>query len=101
MLDRNKPVQTRDGRKVTIYAWDVGASNAIHGCIFDSCVSWREDGRYFGSSESELDLINTPQTTVRRLKATPENGFMICDASDEANLILQFEDGKLTRAEVV
>lgn len=105
MLDRTKPVQTRDGRKVTIYAWDAGGDEPIHGRIEgeNGPTSWYADGSYFNeiNLSDDCDLINTPQTTTRRLKATPSNGFMLCEATDDANLILQFEDGVLTRAEVV
>lgn len=101
MLDRNKPVQTRDGRKVTIYAWDAPSTLPIHGLVEGSPrpAAWCMYGQ--SPVSNKFDLINTPQTTVRRLKATPNNGFTICEACDDANLILQFEDGKLTRAEVV
>jgi hypothetical protein len=63
-LDRNKPVQTRDGRKVTIYTWD--APNwryPIHGRVENEInpLGWDADGHFTGSRECGLDLINVPE----------------------------------------
>jgi hypothetical protein len=64
MLDRNKPVQTRDGRKVTIYTWDAPSDYPIVGLTEGSRFpdSWRVDGSYHNRDiPSEKDLINVPE----------------------------------------
>jgi len=65
MIDFDKPLETRDGRKVRIYASDGAGIYPIHGAIFDddlggwSFESWEADGKYWDSTEGELwDLVN-------------------------------------------
>jgi hypothetical protein len=64
-LDFSKPVQTRDGRAVRILCTNAkNRSNPVIGLIDagdrESLVEWRSDGRYFGNTESECDLVNVP-----------------------------------------
>lgn len=64
-LDRNKPVQTRDGRKVTIYTWNAPSSTyPIHGYAdgFAGPSSWCATGAYHTEGAIyQFDLINVPE----------------------------------------
>lgn len=68
MLDKNKPVQTRDGRQVRNVCWDYRTLTGIriagiiveHGGLDHYCT-WKEDGRYYGDNISNSDLINVPE----------------------------------------
>jgi hypothetical protein len=64
-LDRNKPVQTRDGRKVTIYTWDAPVYAPIHGLVEGNNIPdyWGADGGYFlmPLGGNGADLINVPE----------------------------------------
>jgi hypothetical protein len=65
-LDLTKPVQTRDGRKVTIYTTEHNSQTgySIVGAILDENGSatlrqWRADGLY-SPVNSPNDLVNVP-----------------------------------------
>lgn len=65
-FDPTKPCTTRDGRKVRILATDrKGGVYPIVGLVLDSSLEiirvWAANGKYLGSGESALDLINTPE----------------------------------------
>jgi len=67
MIDINKKYQTRDGRKVRIYATDGGAGSPVMGAVFYTTPNgqwwwksarWTEDGRYdYHGRQTETDLI--------------------------------------------
>jgi hypothetical protein len=65
-LDLTRPVQTRDGRAVRIYATDAGDQYPVHGAISDgrggwAFSTWTMGGAYNTSSHSDpLDLIPAP-----------------------------------------
>ena len=52
---------TRDGRKARIYAVDGSEGYPIHGAVryMDGWInrSWKDDGRFYGHSKSEEDLM--------------------------------------------
>lgn len=77
MLDRTKPVQTRDGRRVEVLKWDVEGlfiNNSkfnipytivgiVYGLEKNEVYKWRSDGAwlsYLNTTASLEDLINTP-----------------------------------------
>lgn len=66
MVDFSKPLQTRDGREVRIYAQDGLPPWTIHGAIkrpdgWEFRV-WPGNGQLDGYFEWDYDLINTPIT---------------------------------------
>lgn len=70
MLDLNKPIQARNGNKVTILTTEARGPSPIIGYIGQSTslAMWRADGRWYeDGSESRYDLVNVPQkrTIVR------------------------------------
>lgn len=70
MIDFNKPVQTRDGRKVRILCTDMkGGGDSVAGLINDdgeeTTHSWLSDGSFISHKISDsTDLINVPETRV-------------------------------------
>lgn len=74
MFDPTKPVQTRAGREVRIYATDGGGCYPIHGAVKNSegweGACWRANGdyrmQYRGDYPGPYDLINVPEK--RRLR---------------------------------
>lgn len=63
MIDFTKPVQTRDGRQVRIYATDGAEPYCIHGateCNGKWCsTSWQRDGSFTHSGKVDnTDLVN-------------------------------------------
>lgn len=62
-IDWTKPVQTRDGRKVTIYTTTAPTEYPVHGYIegWDDPSCWTSGGLYLGDEESDQDLINVPE----------------------------------------
>ena len=65
-LDLTKPLQTRDGREVRIYATDGSGDRSIHGAIREDgrgwfTATWRDDGKYAPRSGAGRDLVNAPQ----------------------------------------
>lgn len=79
-IDFTKPVQTRDGRAVRIYATDGGGEYPVHMATRDSDGMWypgsrTEDGRVHRNGDSPLDLINVPETrTVKAWIVVFDNG---------------------------
>ena len=70
-LDFTKPIKTRRGLKVRIYATDGGHGYPVHGAIWDEVDGWRSTtwtlkGRYLSANlPSQADLVQAvPQ--VRR-----------------------------------
>lgn len=64
-LDLTKPVQTRDGREVRVYATDGYGSHPIHGAIKSvgewQMVSWQKGGQIYElSAINRSDLVNVP-----------------------------------------
>jgi len=89
-LDLTKPVQTRDGRKVRIYATDGGKGKSIHGAVFLhsgqwEMFCWRLNGMfYFDESECTLDLVNVPETF--ELIADTRDGMILSVCSEKMRL---------------
>lgn len=83
-IDFNKPVQTRDGRKVRILCRDRNSSQPIVGLITspldgkEELHSWHEDGRrlhgpgFYGYNDA--DLINIPERIDRWVPMFCEEG---------------------------
>ncbi len=87
-LDLNKPVMTRDGRKVRILCTDkAGGSYPIVGLVTnfgsEDAYSWTSDGRFLGETDERTDLVNVPppkktvQVEVRMLR-DPKTGEIFC-----------------------
>ena len=72
-LDWDKPLQTRNGRKVRIYCRDAGGEYPVHGAIRqkngDKWLprSWTADGVYAVNHEDPEDLINVPEEQLVNL----------------------------------
>ena len=67
MIDWTKPVQTRDGCKVTIYCTDAPGWYPVHGRIEgeERPDAWKWDGSLYAYPGSPGDLINVPPKMVR------------------------------------
>ncbi len=71
--------QTRDGRKVRIYATDGGESSTIHGAIRDlfchwNMALWSKDGQWAGAcSEHPCDLMPPKRQVWVAVWLTPGN----------------------------
>jgi len=69
-FDPNKPVQTRNGRKVKVFMTDAGGTHPILGAIkLDASMwgsaRWAENGCYCcDGREHFYDLINVPEPVV-------------------------------------
>ena len=65
VIDWNKPVQTKDGRKFHHLGRVPNARYPIAGYVEGEVTveQWNEEGRYYmdGMHSSELDLINVPE----------------------------------------
>jgi len=63
MLDINKPVQTRDGRKARIIATDKKGNYPIIALIDEdeTIISCTKKGNRFIKCENKMDLINVPK----------------------------------------
>ena len=63
-LDLTRPLQTRDGHEVRIYATDGQGLYLIHGAVNMNgqwfVFSWGKEGRYFTDKEMPCDLVNAP-----------------------------------------
>lgn len=78
MIDFNKPVQTRDGRKVRILCTDgQHPIFPIVGFIGDEAdvYEWTRDGAYNDQSfrQEDVDIINVPERVERWLNIYPGN----------------------------
>ena len=87
MIDWSRPVQTRDGREVRIYAKDGGSDFPIHGAINHprrgwEVRQWGKDGKITSVSEFECDLVNAPRRVkVERWINVYKNGACSTHAS--------------------
>lgn len=74
-FDLTKPLQTRDGREVRIYATDAGGEYPIHGAVKEGQgwlhEGWSIRGELVRGLERCLDLVNVPQKNVRYLNIYP------------------------------
>jgi len=64
MLEINKPVQTRDGRKARIIATDKKGEYPIVALINDCetiILSYTKEGHQISNCENKTDLINVPE----------------------------------------
>ena len=63
MLDINKPVQTRDGRKARIIATDRKEDYSIVALIDEdeTIISYTKEGHQIVNCENKTDLINVPE----------------------------------------
>ena len=62
MIDWNKPVQTRDGRKVRVLCTDGPKSAPVVGLVDDEYVDrWTLDGSLSVGRWQQHDLINAPE----------------------------------------
>jgi hypothetical protein len=94
MIDLNKPLQTRDGRRVTItrilpidvsFGWPI--HGFIHGPSGKKAARWRSTGGGRDQTiETPRDLINVPERKAVRPKAPPalhqkepEEGLSVAD----------------------
>ena len=71
-LDFTKPVQTRSGLKVTIFATDARGRFSVIGMIheptIDSAATWTAEGAFHGDGrEAPADLVQVPETFKRYL----------------------------------
>ncbi len=59
-IDKNKPVETHEGKRATIYTWTAPGQRPIHGLVEgdEEPTSWRADGSRWSLYESEKDLRN-------------------------------------------
>ena len=70
VLDLNKPVQTRDGRKVRVLATDrKGAHYPVLGLLTqaddeETVESWTLAGEFYSGDTDEADLVNVPEKIV-------------------------------------
>ena len=69
-LNKNKPVQLRDGQQVRNVCWDflfadgiIGIAAIVREKDHDLQIAWNNRGRYYRSlnTMSEFDLINVPE----------------------------------------
>ena len=62
MIDLDKPLQTRDGRQVRIYATDGYGDYPLHGAFLREegwhKESWTAEGKYVVGEDNEWDIIN-------------------------------------------
>lgn len=120
-IDWNKPVQTRDGRRVTIVTRNGRRPFNVIGYIGDeTCInSWTERGEFFVcDGPKPIDLISAPERTVywagvycRDDGRRAWGGIYLYSSLDEARssaaydpsgfLKLTFEGNRLLSAEVV
>lgn len=114
MIDINKPVQTRDGRKVEIKDQNLTGEYPILGVITNeigsrSYETWTLGGKHFSddSKPHESDLINAPERVERWVNVyAPQNARAVsqvdslaearaCAARDVTGFIrITYEDGK-------
>lgn len=107
-LDLTKPVQTRDGRPVRIYATDAGGKHPVHGAFLSEEGEWQSDtwtpeGKYLEPlSDHCLDLINIPpKPRVIRFVEDPEGRYYeACDGSGRMFLTVPLIGGPRYRREV-
>lgn len=68
-IDFTKPVQTRDGRKVTIYRTDAPGVYRVHGHIEGNIfpTAWTQEGHDSGTSDRDLINVPEPKRTVKWL----------------------------------
>lgn len=87
MLDINKPVQTRDGRKARIICSDMKGDYPIVACVeindkVEEEGSFTENGNFLCSREQSSDLINAPEKHVRYLHLY-DGGYTVLRASSD------------------
>lgn len=79
-FDPNKPVQTRDGKKVRIVATDLKGGLGETICALVTCnngeipISYYHEGRYLNThtlTEHQWDLVNIPEEKVSRVLFFP------------------------------
>lgn len=110
-IDFNKPVQTRDGRKVRILATDAVGGQPVIALVMDNqsleVVSrYSKDGSYLVSKPTGADLINVPERVERWVNVYgPSAGVGILnesragadeDAGSQRSAVIRitYEDGK-------
>ena len=108
MIDCNKPVQTRDGRKVRILCTDMKARDSVAGVITDTdgedtVDAWQADGHYNISTDaSNSDLINVPDTRVVWVNMYPRTKMFKIEISPtkaEADTMSTYEREACVRVE--
>lgn len=69
MIDFSKPITTRGGLEVRIYAQDGGGPRSIHGAFKNSDGwihnTWYPDGGWLNGRKDAIDLINPPARIKR------------------------------------
>ena len=99
-LDLTKPVQTRDGRKVRILCTDMdGEYDSIVGIVMNTneseqCESWRPDGHYYDTSETNSDLVNVPETRVVWVNMYPGNFHTLWPAKERADAMQKSDNSR-------
>ena len=62
MIDLEKPLQTRDGQQIRIYATDGSGDYPLHGAFLRkdgwNKESWTVEGKYVVGEDNEWDIIN-------------------------------------------
>lgn len=68
-LDLTKPVETQDGRPVTIVLTDARGDNPIKGYIGDdeTLLGWYASGQYYSSEKNWRDLRNVAPKPLERI----------------------------------
>lgn len=91
MIDWTRPVQTRDGRQVKIYAMDVKGRFPVHGCVegVENPLGWTKDGSYMESGcPNNFDIVNAPRRVrVERWINVYQDGCTggLCESRDSAD----------------
>ena len=106
-FDPTKPVQTRDGRKARALIIDLNNSYPIIAAItepsgIEFTCAYFSDGRELRHSNSNCDLINIPEKTVRFVNTYPDQGYESLEVAKAnstpermATVELTYADGKL------
>jgi len=92
MIDFTKPVQTRSGKPVRIFATDLKADRPVIGCIphpnqpdRELMYSWYLDGSYCAGAEHATDLVQAPEEVEYYLNMYATNRPMCHETKERAD----------------
>lgn len=106
MIDFNKPVQTRDGRKVRILCTDRASDHSVVGLVMnhihgkEELLSWDCEGYRRQYQPEPGDLVNVPERLERILCVDSMNSLLIqfhpgsVPSKMCPNIRITYEDGK-------
>ena len=89
MIDLNKPLETRDGKKVRMLCTDAKGKYPVVGLIHypneDRARTWTKEGKFSFNGERKNDLVNVSEKITKWINIYPCRMFTSYDSKEKAD----------------